>query len=1146
MLRASTNPRLMQDAGKEFRPTSWAIDNKISIYVATVIISLAGIMAYNGMPKEQFPEVVFPQIYIATVYPGPPEDVENLITKQLEKEIKSIAGIKKMTSNSLQDFSNVIVEFQTDVKIDKAKQDVKDAVDRAKQDLPSDLENDPEVIDIDISEVPIMNLNIAGDLSLEQLKKYGDDLQDKIESLTEIRRVDIIGALDREIQINVDMFKLAQAGVSLDDIQSAVGFENRIIPSGQVTVGGMKRSLGVNGEFDNAEQLGELVVTSTKGGRIRLKDVAEVIDSHKEQESFARLDGKNVITLNVIKRGGANLINASDKIFEMVKDFERNVLPEGAKITITADQSENTRMTLHDLVNTIIIGFVLVTIILMFFMGATNAIFVGLSVPISSFIAFIFIDSVFGFTLNMMTLFSFLLALGIVVDDAIVVIENTHRIYDNGRIPIKRAAKIAAGEVFLPVLTGTLVVLAPFSPLIFWPGIIGSFMYFLPVTLIVVLVASLLVAYIMNPVFAVDFMSKHDHDHQESKITRGFKITSVVFGSMALVAYLFGLYGFGNFVIFLYLVFCLYHFVLVRAITGFQTNIWPRFQGWYTRRITWLLHRYRPLWVVASIIVLFIFSIVFTAIRKPDVVPFPKGDPNFIFAYVRMPIGTDQRVTDSVTQVVEQRVSKVMGQSNPIVKSIISNVSIGASENPFETGAQTNPHLGKVTVAFVEFAKRDGQNTRQYMDKIRESLKGIIGAEITVDQEQGGPPTGKPVNIEFSADNFSDLVATAARARKYLDSLQIPGVEELKSDFQADKPEIVINIDREKANREGIATGTIGMILRTAIYGVEVSKFRDENDDYPIQVRVAESQRNDINTLLNIPVTFRDMTSGGQVRQVPLSAIASVDYSNSYAGIKRIDQKRVITISSNVLSGYNANEIVQQIKDELSDFQMPDGVEYKMTGEQEDMAETTAFLGRAFGIAGMLIFMILVLQFNSTSKPIIILSEILFSIIGVLIGFSLFKMEISIVMTGVGLLALAGIVVRNGILLVEFTDLLIAQGVPLKEAIIEAARTRMTPVLLTAMAATAGLIPLAVGLNIDFVALFREFNPHIFFGGDNVAFWGPLSWTMIFGLVFGTILTLVLVPVLYLLVAKLKARLFKKAPKPVERSDSDESAVALN
>jgi multidrug efflux pump len=1123
----------MQDVNKEFKPTSWSIDNKVSIYVATVIISLAGIMSYLGMPKEQFPEVVFPQIYVATFYPGPPEDVENLITKELEKEVKSISGIKKVTSSSVQDFSSVIVEFQTDVEIDKAKQDVKDAVDRAKQELPSDLENDPQIIEVDISEVPIMNINISGDLSLEALKEYGEDMQDRIEGLTEIRRVDIVGALDREIQINVDMYKMALAGVSMDDIQSAVGYENRIIPSGQISVDGMKRSLGVNGEFANADQLGDLVVTSIKGAKIYLRDVAEVVDGHKEQESFARLGGQNVITLNVIKRSGQNLIDASDKINEIVAQFEGNVLPEGVDITITADQSENTRTTLHDLINTIIIGFVLVTIILMFFMGATNAIFVGLSVPISSFIAFIVIDQFFGYTLNMMTLFSFLLALGIVVDDAIVVIENTHRIYDNGKVPIKKAAKVAAGEVFLPVLSGTMVVLAPFTPLLFWPGIMGSFMIYLPVTLIVALIASLLVAYIMNPVFAVDFMGEHNHDHSGSKFTKGFKVTMVVMGSMALVSYVTGLFGFGNFVVFMFGVYALYHFVLIRVISSFQTNAWPRVQEWYKRRLTWLLKGYRPIGVVASMIVLFFLSIVFFVARDPKVGFFPVSDPNFIFAYIRMPIGTDQRVTDSVTHIVENRITNVMGNENPLVKSIISNVAIGASEDPFEGGGvQSSPHLGKVSVAFVEFAKRDGQSTAVYLDSIRSVVKGIVGAEITVAQEQSGPPTGKPINLEFTADNFNDLVSTTENVKRYLDSLQVAGVEELKSDFQSDKPEIRISIDREKANREGISTSQIGMILRTAIYGMEISKFRDENDDYPIQLRVAEHQRNDINALLNMPVTFRDMSSGGQVRQVPLSAIAKIDYSNTYAGIRRKDQKRVITLSSNVLNNYNANEVVQEIVGHLDNYSFPDGVSYKMTGEQEEMAETMAFMGKAFLIAALLIFMILVLQFNSTSKPFIVLAEIVFSVIGVLIGFALFKMEMSVVMTGVGILALSGIVVRNGILLVEFTDMLIAQGMELRAAIIEASKTRMTPVLLTAMAATAGLIPLAVGFNIDFVKMFTELNPHIFFGGDNVAFWGPLSWTMIFGLIFGTLLTLVLVPVLYLLVAKLKVKVFKRSLVP--------------
>ena len=1130
----------MQDTEKEFGPTSWAIDNKISIYVATVLICIAGIVTYNKLPKESFPEVVFPQIYVLTVYQGaPPTDIENLITKELEKEIKSINGVKEIVSNSVQNYSSVIIEFETDIDVTEAKRDVQDAVNRAKTELPT-LEQDPEVFEIDISELPIMNVNLSGNYDLQTLKRYAEMMQDKIETVKEIRRVDIVGALDREIQINVDLYKAASAGVSLNDISQAIGQENVIIPGGQLSVAGVKRSLSVSGEYRDAREMANTIVGSIRGAKVYLRDVAEVVDTHKEQESFARLDKKNVITLNVIKRSGENLILASDAINEIIADYEENILPAGLDITVTADQSDNTRTTLHDLINTIIIGFILVTIILMFFMGATNAMFVGLSVPLSSFIAFL-VFPVIDFTLNMMTLFSFLLALGIVVDDAIVVIENTHRVFDNGKVPIRKAAKIAAGEVFLPVFSGTLVVLAPFIPLAFWPGVIGKFMMYLPITLIIALLASLLVAYIMNPVFAADFMKPHDHDaNKKPTVTKGFKITAVVFASIAAVSYIAGVHGMGNFVVFLFALYALHHFFIAGVITRFQTRVWPAVQRRYKRVVEWCLSRYRPIGIVAGIIVLFVFSIVFTMIRQPPVVFFPQGDPNFIFAYVRMPIGTDQRVTDSITQIVEKRVMGVVGEDNPIVESIISNVAIGASEDPMEGGGTLgSPHLGKVAVAFVKFSQRDGQNTSEYMDKIREAVKGVQGAEISVNQEQGGPPTGKPINIEVAAEEFDLLTSTSTRLKRYLDSLQIPGVEELKSDFQSNKPEILVNIDREKANREGISTQSIGYALSTALYGFEVSKFRDANDDYPIQLRIQETQRNDVNTLMNLPIIFQDMSMNGQVRQVPLSAVATAEYTNSYAGIRRIDQKRTVTISSNVLGGFNENEVVADIKSRMESFNVPDGVTVDMTGAQEEQAETSAFLGLAFMLAFGLIFMILVTQFNSISKPVIILLEILFSIIGVLIGFSLFKMEISIVMTGVGIMALAGLVVRNGILLVEFTDLLISQGVPLREAIAEAAKTRMTPVMLTTIAASIGLIPLAVGLNMDFVTLFTELNPHLYFGGDNVAFWGPLSWTMIFGLLFGTVITLILVPVLYLLSVKLKERILGRKRVEVIATDSN-------
>lgn len=1113
----------MLDKIKEFKPSSWAINNKTSVYIMTIIITLAGIMSYNSLPKENFPEVVFPQILVNTIYAGTsPKDMENLVTKHIEKQVKSINGVKQVSSSSIQDFSMINIEFNTDVDVPIAKQRVKDAVDKARKDLPNDLTREPEVIDIDVSQMPIMNVHLSGDYPLDKLKDYADDLKDKIEGLKEITRCDIVGALDKEIQIDVDMYKMQAADVTMRDIETAVKYENMTISGGQIKMDGLKRSINVIGQYTDASKIGDIIIRSGSGATIYLKDIAKITDGFKEKESYARLDHDNVVTLNVIKKSGMNLIDASDKIKEVAKEMEENHFPQGLKVTITGDQSNKTKVTLDDLINTIIIGFVLVTIILMFFMGTTNAIFVAMSVPLSMFVAFLIMPTI-GFTLNMIVLFSFLLALGIVVDDAIVVIENTHRIFDHGKVPIVKAAKMAAGEIFMPVLSGTLTTLAPFIPLAFWQGVIGKFMFYLPITLIVTLLASLVVAYIINPVFAVDFMKPHHEGEDKRKITKGFKITSVVFGVIVLVSYLAKNWGLGNFVLTLYGLYCLNRFVLHEVIETFQNKTWPAFQERYKKLIIWVLQGKRPQWILVGTVGLFFFSIALTAVRSPKVVFFPQSDPNFVYTYISLPIGTDQVYTDSITHLIEDRIYAVVGDSNPIVESIISNVAIGAN-NPSSFDFSTSPHLGKVTVAFVPFGKRDGASTVAYLDKIRAAVKGVPGAEITVEQEQGGPPTGKPINIEITADEFEQLTIVSKDLKRYLDSLAIPGIEELKSDMQTNKPEIVIEIDRERANREGISTAVIGKELRDAIFGTEVSKFKDSKDDYPIQLRYAFDQRNNVNALMNLKITYRDMNMGGMIRQVPLSSVAKVTYGNTYGGIKRKNQKRLVTLSSNVLSGYNANEIVGKIQKAVKNYQLPADVNVSMTGEQEKQKETGAFLGKAMLISFGLIFLILVTQFNSISKPLIIFVEIFFSIIGVLLGLSIFKMSISVVMTGVGVIALAGIVVRNGILLVEFTDLLMEQGMEYKDAIIEAGKTRMTPVILTASATILGLIPLAVGLNIDFVSLFSELNPHIHFGGDNVAFWGPLSWTMIFGLSFATFLTLILVPVMLLISNKLKIK----------------------
>ncbi|MEO8150981.1 MAG: efflux RND transporter permease subunit [Bacteroidia bacterium] len=1121
---------------KEFKPSSWAIDNRTSVYIITIIITIAGILSYMSIPKEQFPDIKIATIYVTTFnYGTSPTDMENLITKPLEKQIKGIAGIKKMTSNTVQDFSNIIVEFNTDISEIDAKQKVKDKVDLARKDLPNDLSAEPNVIAVDFSEFPMLSVNIAGDYNLDKLKKYADDIKDKIEGMKEIRRVDMIGDLDREIQVNVDMYKMQAAQVSMRDVENAIKFENMTVSGGNAKMDGMKRSLSIKGEFKDVNQIGNIVVNSTAGSPIYLRDLGEVLDTHKEQESYARLYGKNVITLNVIRSTGENLVEASDKIHAMLDDMQKSQLPKDLKISITGDQSTNTRVTLHDLINTIIIGFILVTIVLMFFMGATNALFVAMSVPLSMFIAFMILPTI-GFSLNMIVLFSFLLALGIVVDDAIVVIENTHRIYDNGKVPIVKAAKTATGEVFAPVLSGTLTTLAPFIPLAFWNGLIGKFMVFLPITLIITLLASLVVAYIINPVFAVDFMKPHD-DHKEKHPlkTRGFKVTAILLGAVALISYLIalstkssGAFGFGNLAVFLILLVIMYRTFLEKRIERFQTYTWPAVQRGYERLLRWALAR--PVAMLISTVALFGLSIGLLILRQPQVIFFPQADPNFVYVYISLPVGTDVAYTDSITRIAEGRVYKVIGDSNKIVSSVISSVAVNAGD-PVEGDRGTYSQKSRIMVAFVEYALRHGERTAPYIDKIRAVLKGIPGAEITVTKEQSGPPTSKPINVEIACDDFDKLVTTSVKMKNYLDSLAIPGVEQLKSNLQNKKPEIVFDIDRERANRQGISTTQIGNEIRNAVFGAEASKFRDLDDEYPIQLRYLESQRNNIDALSNLKVTYRDMNMGGIIRQVPISAFTNIHYSNTFGGITRKNQTRTVTISSNVLTGFNGNATVEKVQNAVNRFHIPDGVNIKMTGEQEEQAETGAFLGRALLISLGLIFLILVTQFNSFSKPLIILTEILFSVIGVFLGNAIFGMDFSVIMTGIGIVALAGIVVRNGILIVEFTDLLREQGMELFEAIVQAGKTRLTPVILTATATMLGLVPLAVGLNIDFVTTFTEFNPHLFFGGDSVAFWGPLSWTMIFGLSFATFLTLILVPSMYLISERIKLR--RKSPKPV-------------
>jgi len=1127
---------------KEFGPTSWSIKNKTSIYLMMLFVSLAGIFQFVTLPKEQFPDIVIPTIYVSTIYVGnSPKDIENLVTRPIEKQIKGITGAKinKFTSTSQQDYSAIMVEFDTDVKTDVALQKVKDAIDKSKQDLPTDLTQEPTALEVSFSEQPIMYVNLSGDYDLPHLKKYADDLKDRLEDLSQINRVDLVGAPEREFQINVDNYRMQSAGVTFDDINSAVVRENLDISGGLLQVGNMKRNLQLKGQLKTANDIAQIIVRNQSGAPIYLKDIAEIKDTIKEKESYARLDGKNVVTLNIIKRSGENLIETSDGVKKIVEEAKGTLYPNDLKAVITGDQSIKTRTSFNDLVNSIVIGFILVLIVLMFFMGVVNAFFVALSVPLSMFVAFVFLpgaDIIVGthVTLNFIVLFALLFGLGIIVDDAIVVIENTHRIFvqGKGRIPVTTSAKMAAGEVFIPVLAGTLTTLAPFFPLLFWPGIIGKFMVYLPTMLIFTLAASLVVAFIMNPVFAVDFMNHPESDVKEPKSAifkkKGFWIAIII----GILFDLMGATFWGNLLIFFMLLVILNRYVLDSAIHSFQNRALPWIMGHYESLLRWALKGWRPVHLLlGTIALLFVSLFIFIGSIKSGrvgVVFFPKADPNQIFVYLKLPVGTDVDYTDSVTKQLEVHVNKVLGigngKTNPIVESVISNVAIGASD-PASGDRSTRSELGRIQVSFVEFAKRNGVSTKQYLDKIRAEMKGIPGAEISVDQESGGPPTDPPINIEIASEDFDAMIKGATALKNYLDSIQVPGVEELKMDIDLANPEITLTVDRDRALIQGVSSGQIGQQIRTALFGKEVSKIKEGKDEYKIQLRNNELQRRSLDDLLNMRIAFRDIASGGAIKNIPISALVKVEPTSTLGSVKRKNQKRLITLRSNVLTsqGYNPTGVNQVLAKYIADFKkLPDGVTIKQTGEGEQQAETVAFLGKALLIALMLILFTLVLQFNSVSKSVIILTEIIFSVIGVLLGFSITGMEVSGLMTGLGIVGLAGIVVKNGILVIEFTDELRGRGMKTREAVIAAGKTRIIPVLLTALAAILGFIPIAIGFNIDFISLFSHLNPHIFFGGDNVAFWKPLSWTIIFGLAFAFFMTLIIVPSMYLIAERLR------------------------
>lgn len=1119
---------------KEFKLTTIALKNKNTVYILAVVIAVFGLISYEQLPKELFPDVAAPYVMVQTTYPGnSPLDIENLVTRPIEKEIEGTSGIKEITSTSAQDASMIFIEFNFDVDINRALQDVKDAVDQAKSELPNDLPAEPTVSELDFSEFPFININLSGDYSTDELKDFAEILEDRFEPIKEVSKVEIQGVNEREIKIHVDQHKLEAYDMSFRDIETAVANENISISGGEVKLGDTRRSVRTVGEFETVDQLRNIPVKNENQNVVYLKDVAKVIDGYEEPTSFARLDRQPVVSVQVVKKGGENLLNATANLKEELKKVqEEHLLPENLNISITNDQSDMVKKQLTNLENSLIISIIFVVIVLFFFLGTRNALFVGFAIPMSMLLSFVVLGLA-DFKINMMVLFGLILALGMLVDNAIVVVENIHRFVSEGYNKWQ-AARYAVGEVAVPIIASTATTLAAFLPLAFWDSITGEFMKFLPITLIIVLTSSLFVALVIIPVVSGTFIKKGEQN-QKTSPKKGIKIAAILI-AVSVLFYIVKFNILGSLLLIAAIVTLFNVFIFTHLGQWFQNVFLVTLERVYTKVLKFALSGYNLIFFFFGTILLMVLTMGWYFSSNPKILFFPENEPSYINILAELPVGTDINATDTFMVKMEEDVRDILGERKEIVESILTNVGTGAVlEDGGGSGQGARPNKGLITINFEDFEFRGDYKTSSIMRDLSDQLsQRYPGVTLTIEKNRMGPPTGKPINIEVSGKEFDQLLTESDKILQAIDEANINGIEGMKMDLEVGKPEMIVTVNRDQARRFGLSTGQIGSTLRTALFGKEISDFKVGEDEYPIQLRLQNEYRYNISSLMNQKIVFRN--NQGRLIKVPISAVAEFKYSTTYGSVKRKELKRVITLYSNVIEGYNPTEVNEQIKLALTELNLPEGYNYKFTGEQQDQQESMSFLIRAMLIAISLILMILVSQFNSMVKPLIILASVLFSTIGVFGGLATFKMDFIVVMTGIGIVSLAGVVVNNAIVLIDYIELLKKDKrkelglnetalLPIAEAtdcIIRGGKTRLRPVLLTAITTILGLLPMAIGVNIDFAGLLHSFEPNIYFGGDIASLWGPISWTVIFGLAFATFLTLIIVPVMYRITTKLQ------------------------
>jgi len=1054
---------------------SFFIEKRIATFIFVAIVALTGTKAYLTLPREAAPDLKIPVVLVTVPYPGvSPTDIETLIVRELESELKDLKDVKVMRSTSAEGAGIVSIEFNPDIDIDDAVRKVREKVDTAEPKFPSDA-MDPVVKEVSFEDFPIITVDLSANYSLVKLKSVAEDLQDELEEIKGVLEVNLSGGIEREVQVLLDKDKLAHQAVGVGEVVRAIQGANVNMPGGQVEAGRSSFLVRIPGEIEKPHEIEDIVIKTRDLGPgqahipLLVKDVGRVIDTYKERATYSRMNGVESVSITVSKRAGENLINIVDQVKEIV-DGRKDTLPPGTKVTFLQDQSKFIKSMVNDLQNNILTGLLLVLAVLPFFLTVRSSMIVASAIPLALLMSMTIIESM-GITLNMIVLFSLILSLGMLVDNSIVVVENIYRYLSQGSSRFEAAVQGTA-EVAWPVIASTATTVAAFAPLLFWPGVMGGFMGYLPRTVIITLMSSLFVALAVNPLMCVVLLEVNEK-HQVDEDTEPTTF----------------MYSF-------------YRKTVELALKN----------GW-TAMLT----------VFASGALL-VASVMVYAGSGLGVEFFPEGTPDSAWIELRAADGTRVDATDTIVRRVEARLT---GRENirPHVKNFVS--SIGQSA----TGGGAAAHLGTVTVDFLDEDDRK-ESSAITTDTIRKAVQDIPGASFEVKKPAMGPPAGPPIGVELIGEDWEVLAELTQKVT--LSIRDVPNLVDLKDDFNLGRPEVQIRVDREKAKLVGTSVGQVGQAVRTAVNGTEATTLREGEDETKVMVRFEEDDRKSLQDLENLIV------AGREGAQVPLSEVAEVVTTAGAGSIRHKDRERVVTISANA-DGRLPDEVRKDVVKIVKDLDFPKGYSWRLAGQQEEQQAAGEFLGGAFMLAFLMILLILVLQFNSLSTPAVILSSVPLAMVGVLIGLVIFQRPFGVVMSGLGVISLAGVAVNNAIVFIDFvlsrfekvsgfdrvTQYLDKET--LTEAIVFSGVMRLRPVLLTAITTVLGLLPMAMGVGIDFM------NMKITVGGRSGEMWSGMAIAVACGLVFTTILTLIVVPTAYYLICRVLIVLLDKLPSVLQR-----------